>query len=976
MPTATAMPQPVGTRAAGLVSVDGRTYPLESARLEGRAEGGIAVITLTQTYHNPYEEPLEVVYTLPLPADGAVIGYTVRMGEKVIRGEVEPREKAEADYRKAIAEGRTAGLLEQDRADTFQQRLGALPPGVKAEVAIEILQPLAFLPALDDGHRDEARGIGRPWRTDGHASHGAAAHGEGDGTGDRSGAATAPVGEVGDVVNGTGVPSGPEGAEGSGRGSGSAAGASDAIPTDPLAAEVAGSRPRWELRFPTVVGVRYEGAPDRVPDAERLDVDRGAEGTPARLLLGILIADGPGDELRIESPSGEVVLTPEDGGTRVGLRKPARLDRDLVLRWTAARPEVGVRVVEGTGLPEADGRPGASGDTGRYALVTVTPPAVVDRYLSRDLTILIDASGSMHGLPIHGARRLAQELLRSLDPGDRFNVIAFANHPKRLTGRTRKATPRSVRVACEQLEQLDAGGATEMLSGIREALHPLRDDAQRQVVLITDGYIGFEGEVIGAVMQDLPAASRVHVVGIGSAPNRTLTRGVARAGRGVEAFVRDEHELDAAVARLRQATARPVLTGVAIEGSAVAQVDVERPRDVMAGQPLVATVELRPEGGELVLTGELAGSREPWVQRLVVPSREISSSGGRVSASGDAGQEVLAPQEDEGRRSRQPADHGGASTDAGVPGSSGSAGDGDAVGDAPEVHDRAGAIAHETSGTLDHTDLPVGALHGRERIEEVELRIAAGDEPPESLEPEIEQLGMRHRIASRRTSLVAVADEPAVDPRQPRRRERLAVELPADVSALGVGLGGAGLMLGTRGLADGALLRVMGPRMAMRELRGEKLRDLSTLAHVSRMPESEDLDAQETCERPAEMPADRPVPPPQLEALGEADVVRVDGRLLILEFRVPHDGFEIPEGTVEVRLPGRRSFRAKVDPGASSPKGPHGSGLIVRLALRLDRGKSWSAVRGIVAWSAMPEGEPTRYELSITVPPAGGGSRC
>jgi Ca-activated chloride channel family protein len=843
MPTATAMPQPVGTRAAGLVSVDGRTYPLESARLEGRAEGGIAVVTLTQTYHNPYQEPLEVQYTLPLPADGAVIGYTVRMGEKVIRGEVEPREKAEADYRKAIAEGRTAGLLEQDRADTFQQRLGALPPGVKAEVAIEILQPLAFLPASDD--TEAGRGP-----SDGCVS-----------------------GVAGDRERESG----------------------------------AGGCPRWELRFPTVVGVRYEGAPDRVPDADRLDVDRGAEGTPARMHLGILIADGPTDGLRIESPSGEVVLTPEDVGTLVGLRTPARLDRDLVLRWTAARPEVGVRVVEGTGLPEAGARPEASGDTGRYALVTVTPPALVDRYLSRDLTILIDASGSMHGLPIHGARRLAQELLRSLDPGDRFDVIAFANRPQRLTGRTRKATPRSVRLACEQLEELDAGGATEMLSGIRETLRPLRDDAQRQVVLVTDGYIGFEAEVIGAVMRELPAGSRVHAVGIGSAPNRTLTRGVARAGRGAEAFVRDEEELDAAVGRLRQATARPVLTGVAIEGSAVAQVDVERARDVMAGQPLVATVELRPEGGELVLTGSLAGSREPWVQRLAVPARGTSSDSGRMPADG-----------------------------------------------------------------LQSSELPLGALHGRERIEEVELRIAARGESTPPLESEIERLGMRHRIASRRTSLVAVADEPSVDPRQPRRREKLAVEMPADVSAVGVGLGGAGLMLGTRGLADGALLRSVVPArlMARFQTLGDVGMDLADVAGPS-----EDEDFAEFGPS-AEAPPDRLVTPAQVEALGEADIVRVDGPLLILEFRVLHDGFEIPEGAVQVRLPGRRSLRATVDPDASSPRGPHASGLIVRLALRLDRGKSWSAVRGNLSWKATPGGEPTRYELSVTVPPAGGGSRC
>ena len=47
-------------RPVGLVTVDGRTFPLESASLKARAEGGIAATTLSQSFRNPYAEPLEV----------------------------------------------------------------------------------------------------------------------------------------------------------------------------------------------------------------------------------------------------------------------------------------------------------------------------------------------------------------------------------------------------------------------------------------------------------------------------------------------------------------------------------------------------------------------------------------------------------------------------------------------------------------------------------------------------------------------------------------------------------------------------------------------------------------------------------------------------------------------------------------------------------------------------------------------------
>src|SRR5437867_9124846 len=85
MPGSHAMEAPATPRGASLVSVDGRTYPLQSVRMDAEASGGIAQSTLVQTYRNPYAEPLEVIYTLPLPADGAVVGYAMRLGERVIR---------------------------------------------------------------------------------------------------------------------------------------------------------------------------------------------------------------------------------------------------------------------------------------------------------------------------------------------------------------------------------------------------------------------------------------------------------------------------------------------------------------------------------------------------------------------------------------------------------------------------------------------------------------------------------------------------------------------------------------------------------------------------------------------------------------------------------------------------------------------------------------------------------------------------
>src|SRR5690606_8467407 len=109
-----------------------------------------------QRFRNPHRESLEVIYALPLPADGAVLGYEVRVGERRIVGVVRSREEAEKSYREALYQGRTAGLLEQDRADTFQQRLGNIPGEMAVEVEIRVLHPLAFRSAGErwESHAD------------------------------------------------------------------------------------------------------------------------------------------------------------------------------------------------------------------------------------------------------------------------------------------------------------------------------------------------------------------------------------------------------------------------------------------------------------------------------------------------------------------------------------------------------------------------------------------------------------------------------------------------------------------------------------------------------------------------------------------------------------------------------------------------------------------------------------------------------
>src|SRR5689334_2244012 len=124
------------SNGARLVSTDGKTLPLKGAALAADACAGLARVVLTQTFANPYDEPLVVTYALPLPHDGAVSAFAFTIGGRKVTGEIDRRAAARERFERALSEGRSAALLEQDRASLFTQEIGNIPP--KTEVVAEI----------------------------------------------------------------------------------------------------------------------------------------------------------------------------------------------------------------------------------------------------------------------------------------------------------------------------------------------------------------------------------------------------------------------------------------------------------------------------------------------------------------------------------------------------------------------------------------------------------------------------------------------------------------------------------------------------------------------------------------------------------------------------------------------------------------------------------------------------------------------
>ena len=118
--------------------------PLKHTKVSADVAGIAARVTVVQTFTNPSPEPIEAVYTFPLPADAAVDRMRIKVGDRIIEGEIKKAEEARAIYDAAKAAGQTAALLDQERPNVFTQSIANITPGAQIEVEISYVELLKY----------------------------------------------------------------------------------------------------------------------------------------------------------------------------------------------------------------------------------------------------------------------------------------------------------------------------------------------------------------------------------------------------------------------------------------------------------------------------------------------------------------------------------------------------------------------------------------------------------------------------------------------------------------------------------------------------------------------------------------------------------------------------------------------------------------------------------------------------------------
>ena len=569
----TQTPQPVTlieqevTQGALRVEIDEQIVecPLKHTDVKVNIAGFIARVTVTQTFHNPYDEKIEAVYVFPLPHTAAIDDMTMTVGDRRIVGLIKRRAEAQALYQEAIRQGKTASLLEQERPNIFTQSVGNIQPNDEVRIEISYVDVLDYDMGTYEFHFPMV--VGPRYIP---------------------GTPTSKMPELPNELKGK-------------------VGESEA----PLHAPSDGTDPS---------GTGVAPDTDRVSDASRITppVLKPGYRTAHDISLSVLLDAGvPIQDIQIVNHTAEVDRIEASGATAVLSPADSIPNKDFVMKYAVVGEKPEMAVLAHSNGPEQG-----------YFMLMIQPKldAELAEAPPREIVFLVDVSGSMRGEPTQKMKGTMHHFLRLTKPKDTVQVITFANRADKLFEKPVPATQANIEHALNFTQQVRGGGGTEMLNAIKLVLNePVDPERVRIVVMLTDGYIGNEAEIIAEIDRRAGDQIRFSAIGIGTSPNRYLIDGVAKHGGGLAEVIELNTDPGPLVAQIAERIHRAQLAKIQIDWNKLSVYETypRRIPELWPGRPVIMFGRYAGGGSkEIRLSGSAEGKPLKYKLHVTLPDAQ------------------------------------------------------------------------------------------------------------------------------------------------------------------------------------------------------------------------------------------------------------------------------------------------------------------------------------------------------------------
>jgi Ca-activated chloride channel family protein len=321
----------------------------------------------------------------------------------------------------------------------------------------------------------------------------------------------------------------------------------------------------------------------------------------------------------IYSPSHEVEIK-RDGPNRatVGFEsKDVRPDTDFALYFAPEKDEVGVSLL--TSKP--------AGEDGYFLLLESPANDVKSKnVLPKDVTFVLDTSGSMAGPKLRQAKKALQFCIENLNDSDQFEIIRFSTEVEPLFDNLVPAGKSNRDRANDFVKDLKAIGATAIDDALHKALTLRAGGAGRPyvVVFLTDGQptIGETGEdqIVAHVKQWNEGRTRVFCFGIGLDVNTHLLDKIAEETRAANQYVLPEEDIEVKVSSFFSKIKEPVLANPTLQFTGGIRASSLYPSplpDLFKGEQLVVVGRYSGQGNSaVVIEGAVNGETKKFTQEV------------------------------------------------------------------------------------------------------------------------------------------------------------------------------------------------------------------------------------------------------------------------------------------------------------------------------------------------------------------------
>ncbi len=370
----------------------------------------------------------------------------------------------------------------------------------------------------------------------------------------------------------------------------------------------------YSVVFPMVAGPRYLPRSAKDPAVQPEVLPPGLRSSHDISLAVELDAGVPIEG--ITSPSHQLVIERAPASANTARIRIASADtipnKDFILRYQVAGSAAHFGVIAHR-----------DGGTGSFVFLAQPPTTAQPKDIApRELVFVLDTSSSMRGAPLVKAKELIRRALWNLRPDDTFQIVRFDDRASALGAAPIANKPNNIDLTLRWLAALEAGGTTEMITGVETALALPHDPLRvRIVAFITDGYVGNEDEILRSVGKHVND-TRLFTFGVGSAVNRYLLEEMAAIGRGAVQVVRPDEDTASAVASFGRRIDAPLLTDLRIEWGTLPVRDVvpQAIPDLFLGQPLALSGHYTGGGsGVITVRGRQAGREVSFQVAVSLP---------------------------------------------------------------------------------------------------------------------------------------------------------------------------------------------------------------------------------------------------------------------------------------------------------------------------------------------------------------------